>query len=127
MQGSGKVPNGLWLHNVSYYLSFLAANQFNAIRTSFMDNYISNLPPNAGMVQMSPHLRAQSFVDVLRVIDQAARFGILVVRFATLDQQSGPTMGFGILLKLLQIRQLLYGSRSHRSSAISGTFLGLTC
>jgi hypothetical protein len=37
--GVGRVPDGLWAHNVSFYLNFLADNGFNLLRLPFaLDN-----------------------------------------------------------------------------------------
>lgn len=80
-EGSGKVPNGLWLHNVSFYLEFLSRNEFNAIRLPFaLDNYVQNSFADRGMLQMMPELQGQPFVHVLDyIIEQAAKYGLLVL------------------------------------------------
>ena len=80
-EGVGKTPDGLWSHNVSYYLRFLAGNGFNAVRLPFaLDNLFSDAAPSANMLKAAPELRGLSYMQVLeRVVDAAASNGLLVL------------------------------------------------
>eukprot|EP00965_Chrysotila_dentata_P107571 3554081-Pleurochrysis_carterae.AAC.2 len=80
-EGSGGAPDGLWVHNIDYYVGFLAQHGFNAIRLPFaMDNAMRNRAPQAGMTRAAPELNRLPTLDILeRVVDAAAEHGIVVL------------------------------------------------
>lgn len=79
--GAGKVPDGLWVHNASFYLNFLARNGFNAVRLPFaLDNALSDDLPDANMLRAVPAWRGLRYLDVIeRIVDAAADEGLLVL------------------------------------------------
>lgn len=80
-EGVGRVPDGLWTRNATFYISFLARNGFNALRLPFaLDNIASDKGPDVGMISAEPSWHNLSYLDVLeRVIEIAAQFGLLVL------------------------------------------------
>ena len=81
LEGVGKVPDGLWVHNTSYYLHFLAAHGFNAIRLPFaLDNIQSNSVPNKDMMRHEPSWWGLQHLDIMEnIVDMAADYGLLVL------------------------------------------------
>lgn len=80
-EGVGRTPDGLWTHNASFYLNFLAHNGFNAIRLPFaLDNVMSDHGPQQNMVTAERELRGADYLDVLEfIVDAAANFGLVVL------------------------------------------------
>lgn len=80
-EGAGRAPDGLWVHDINFYLSYLAEHGFNALRLPFaLDNVLSDEGPDFDMVRAEPELRGMKYVEVLeRVVDAAASHGILVL------------------------------------------------
>ena len=80
-EGAGRVPDGLWTHNASFYLRFLSQNGFNAVRLPFaLDNVISNVGPQDNMVRAERALHGAKYLDVLEhIVDVAASHGLLVL------------------------------------------------
>ena len=81
MDGTGRVPDGLWVHDVDWYVDFLARRGFNALRLPFaLDNVFANEAADDDMVTGAPALRGVAYLDVLEhVVDAAARRGLLVL------------------------------------------------
>ena len=80
-EGVGRVPDGLWVHDASFYISFLARHGFNALRLPFaLDNVASDNGPDFNMVKAEPSWRGLHYLAVLeRVVELAADAGILVL------------------------------------------------
>ena len=80
-EGVGRVPDGLWLHDIDFYLQFISSHGFNAIRLPFaLDNVLNNAVVSWDMVKAAPQLRGLGTLDVLEVvIDAAAERGLLVL------------------------------------------------
>lgn len=102
-EGVGKAPDGLWVHNVTFYLRFLSQNGFNAVRLPFaLDNVLSDSGPSINMVRSAPYLRGLSYLQVLeRVVDAAANIGMLVLfDLQRLDSTKWPDDGLWYTSKL---------------------------
>lgn len=80
-EGPSKVPDGLWVNDVPFYLKFLASHGFNAVRLPFaLDNVLSNAVPSGDLVKAAPSLRNLHMLDVLEhVVDVAAEHNLLVL------------------------------------------------
>ena len=80
-EGAGRAPDGLWVHNETFYLKFLADRGFNAIRLPFaLDNLLAEDGPPVNIVRAAPSLRGLTYMEVLeRIVDEAARHGLLVL------------------------------------------------
>jgi endoglucanase len=80
-------PAGLDKHGVNYYMHFLAANDFNAVRLLFNHRSIlaSSDPLTAPPLQtdglaLAPELKGVSYVEMfVRLAQEAARHGILIL------------------------------------------------
>ena len=80
-EGAGKVPDGLWVNNASFYLHFLSQQGFNALRLPFaLDNLAANRGPDFDMVRAQPSWHGLEYLDVLtNVVTLAAQHGLLVL------------------------------------------------
>ena len=80
-EGAGRVPDGLWVHNASFYLGFLAQNGFNAVRLPFaLDNVLSGHGPDTDMLKAVPAWWGKDYLDVLEhIIELAAGHGLLIL------------------------------------------------
>ena len=79
--GSGKAPDGLWLHNADFYMKFLSKHGFNALRLPFaLDNVLADVGPGVDMLTKAPDLVGLGYLDVLeKIVIAAARHGLLVL------------------------------------------------
>ena len=80
-EGPGRTPDGLWMHNASFYIRFLSEHGFNAVRLPLaLDNIASNIGPHMSMIAAEPSWFGLSYLDVLsHVIELAADHGLLVL------------------------------------------------
>ena len=80
-EGKGKVPDGLWVNTIDFYLDFLAENHFNALRLPVaLDSVLTNPTPSHDMLQAVPRLWGTDYLGVLEnIVDAAAERGILVL------------------------------------------------
>ncbi|KAL3915782.1 MAG: hypothetical protein SGPRY_007084, partial [Prymnesium sp.] len=96
LEGTGKVPDGLWVNSLDFYLDFLAENKFNALRLPFaLDSVLTNPKPAREMMQAAPELWGLDYMSVIeRVVDAAADRGILVLLdLHRLEAKRWPTDG----------------------------------
>ena len=108
-EGVGKVPDGLWVNDLEFYLEFMAEHGFNALRIPFaLDNALANLEPLDELMNAAPELKGKKYLDVLEhIIDAAANHGILVLLDlhrlkATQWPDSGLWYGPGVSLETLK-------------------------
>ena len=65
-EGAGRAPDGLWVHNATFYLRFLAESGFNAVRLPLaLDNILSNTRPSVNMLSAARELHGLSYFQVL--------------------------------------------------------------
>ena len=80
-EGEGRAPDGLWTHNITFYLDFLVRNGFNAVRLPFaLDNVMADQGPQEHMIKAEHQLRGASYLAMMeRVVDLAASRGLLIL------------------------------------------------
>ena len=80
-EGAGRAPDGLWVHNATFYLRFLAESGFNAVRLPLaLDNILSNTRPSVNMLSAARELHGLSYFQVLEhIVDVAGSHGLLIL------------------------------------------------
>jgi len=71
-----RVPQGLWVHSLDYYLDLLRGYDFNSVRIPFSYEVATNLDTvvNDGCVAMSPSLQGKTFRQALHMIMGGAKY-----------------------------------------------------
>jgi len=79
--GTGRAPDGLWVHNVTYYMRFLSQHGFNGLRLPLaLDNVAANIGPEFNMIRAQPSWRRLDYLTVIeRIVQIAADHGFLVL------------------------------------------------
>jgi len=77
------LPHGLWTHSMSWYLDFLRANQFNAIRLPVSEEFVIHSMdsiPDQGKVAADDSLKGKTGIQIIdAVFDECAKRGIFIL------------------------------------------------
>lgn len=71
-----RVPHGLWVHSLDYYMDLMRSHNFNSIRIPFSYENAQNMDAvvDDGCVSLSPSLQGKTFRQALHMIIGGARY-----------------------------------------------------
>jgi len=71
-----RVPHGLWVHSMEYYLDVMRKYDFNSIRIPFSYENVQNLDAvvNEGCISMAPNLQGKTFRQALHMLIGGAQY-----------------------------------------------------